>query len=141
MQPWNGIKVHPKNSADHCCRRHQAGYYCHHLHYLVHFQVNIVEVEVMHVDHHITISFTQIICLYDVIINVFKIFGASIIKQVAIAANKTIDKISDRAIFLFKTISSLRSWLIFANDRCVELLTTSSSKSSIWSPRFSITIK
>ena len=52
------IEVHSKDSANHGCWCQQAGYNGHHLHHLIHPEIDVVDVKVLHAHHDIAIVFT-----------------------------------------------------------------------------------
>src|SRR4051812_21893823 len=92
----NAFEVHSEDTADHRSRCHQAGYDGHHLHHFIHLQVYIIDVEVLHADHDITVVFTEVKGLVDVILHVFEILGSSIIQQVAFTADDAADQVTYR---------------------------------------------
>ena len=89
MQPGNGFEVHSKYSADNGSRSQQAGNNGHYLHHFIHPQIYIVDVQVLHAHHNITVVFAKIISLYNMIINVFKIFGGAVIEQITFTSLNT----------------------------------------------------
>src|SRR6266487_4929069 len=80
------IKIHPENSTDYCGRRQQAGYNSHHFHYFIHPEIYIINIEILHTHHNITIVFAELIGLDNVIVHIIKIFCSTIVKQVTFTA-------------------------------------------------------
>src|SRR5690349_17601127 len=82
VQPGNGLEVHSKYASYYGSGSQKASNNGNYLHHFINPQVYVVDIEVLHAHHHITIVFTKIISLYDVIINIFKVFSRAVIQQV-----------------------------------------------------------
>src|SRR5688572_29713082 len=90
------IEVDSKNTTDHCCRRQATGYYGHYFHYLIHSEIYIINIEVLHAYHYIAIIFAEVMSLDNMVMYIFKIFGGAVFKQFAFAADNTTNKITNR---------------------------------------------
>jgi len=91
----DNFEVHAEYTAYHCSRRQQTGYNRHHFHHFIHAKVHIAEVEVLQVHHHITIVLYKFVCLYNVVVHIFKIFRSTFLQQITITSDEIINDLTN----------------------------------------------
>ena len=96
MRGRNHIEVHSENTADYSSWCKATGDNCQNFHYLVHPEVYIINVQVLHAYHYIAIVFTKIMSLDDMIMNILKIFCGAVFQELAFTSDYTSYEITHR---------------------------------------------
>ena len=102
MGIWNDVEVHSEDSADHGGGRQETGYNSHNLHHLIKLHVNVIDIQVLHAHHNITIVFAKVKGLHDMVIYILEILGGAVFQQFAFTPDNAPYQVSDRGNVSFQ---------------------------------------